>query len=94
MLADIHISGIFALGLFLFGLVALVIWLLSAIVRGLFSLVRGLFGVASGAFVDPTAGLARLPCPHPRCGQANAASARFCGRCGRALRRSVEDRVA
>ena len=92
-LASLHISGFFALALFVIGFFGLSVFVIALAFRGVSALLRAIFGSPTDAALElgPTA---LEVCPHARCGHANPHRARFCARCGRALRRAFEDRVA
>lgn len=83
MLADAGIV-VWVFGILVIGFVAFFAVLISMILRGLRFVFRLLASDSPGPQTDS------LPeyrvCPHPGCGQVNTPGARYCARCGRALR--------
>jgi hypothetical protein len=92
-LASLQISGFFALAVFIVGFFGLTVLVIALAFRGVTAVLRALFGGAGDVTLDAGATMMEH-CPHARCGHANPHRARFCARCGRALRRAFEDRVA
>jgi hypothetical protein len=86
MLAEFHFVVIFG-GV----LLALIGALVFAVVGALMRFIRFLFGLATGEDWEMNCAPGRIQtsgtCPHPRCGHQNAPGSRYCGRCGRPLRR-------
>jgi|GEM_PF-1898461 len=72
------IPGLLVLGIF--GFFVMVLVLICRVIGGGLA---WLFGTNEESKED--AGRAAAVCPHPGCGKANSAKARYCGRCGRVL---------
>jgi hypothetical protein len=70
-------------GLFVFGVVGLMVTAVALAVRLLRFVFRAIAGTDSGGRQLGGARRGRLVCPEPRCGQVNPADARYCARCGR-----------
>lgn len=91
-IASIQVSGFFALVLVGVGFFGLAVLVLGLIVRSVAAVVRMLCCTGGSSVEGP------MPppeaCSHGRCGHVNPPGARFCARCGRALRGAFEGRVA
>ncbi len=89
LLADLVVLWIG--GLFLLGIIGFFVMAATFVVRFFAFIFRALFGCpeqAAGGMLT-SAGRRRV-CPHRRCGQLNPPTARYCGRCGRALRMAYD----
>jgi hypothetical protein len=73
-------------GLFLLGIIGFFVAAAALVVRFVGFVARTLFGWPEEPHALAAGPGRRRMCPHPRCGQMNPPTARYCGRCGRGIR--------